>query len=350
MQSKGLEQAINKFITDTNPATAMAVIQSCEGFVVKHAMSWKNPTLSPAEKIREVMAEMFLILLEDFRADLSKGAFSVLSYLGLKLRRLVRPEPIKVMAFADMSDLTDTGRYNFSQAKMSLTNEIVTAVRCALAQQKMQTSGMLEFLFIHIYPEVSWASRLLAETYQEDRQQRHAADRKRHVKFNQVLRQYFNGLKSGSWHEIREWSSGERSHLAWRIIDLSVAQTDSELLEELNIVAQWRDNFTRQKCVIDNGVAAAQKLFLSLKNRYMPVEEPAKAAAEEAQAYMADFDLIGSLLAIVSSNNQVADAAKNYEAPEIKQDESIVAGVFSQDFKQAADEINQWLKQLLKDK
>ncbi len=350
MQSKGLEQAIVKFVANANPANAMAVIQSCEGFVVKHAMSWKNPALSPAEKIREVMAEMFLILLEDFRADLSKSTFSVLSYLGLKLRRLVRPEPVRVMAFAEMGEFIDTGRYNFSQAKMSLTNEIVNAVRCTLAQQKMQAGGMLEFLFIHIYPEVSWASRVLAETYQEDQQQRHAADRKRHVKFNQTLRSYFNELKCGSWQDIRDWSSGERSHLAWRIIDLSVAQTDGKLLEELNVVAEWRDNFTKQKSVVDNGVAAAQKLFLSLKNRYLPVVEPARVAAEEAQAYMTEFDLLGSLLARVSSNNQVADAAKKYGVPVVKQDESIVANMFAQDFKQAADEISQWLKQLLKDK
>lgn len=357
MEGLQFAQLASAFVAKPDPERAAQLIAGCRPFVIKQAYSWQNTGMNMFERIREVMAEMFLILLEDVRPEQSKDDISLLSYLGLKLRRLTRPRRHKAFAFGLGNDMEDLGRYNFSPLRLQLTAEIVAAIRKTLAAQHERQTGLLEMLFIHLYPEITWASHNLARFFAEDAETRHAADRKRHLVFNQKLRQAFNQLPSADWREIRDWSSGERSYLAGRIIDFVPAELNSHLDDELQLFEKWRQRFDKHAPVAQEQMQATTAIFRALQNSWgLGEDHEERLVAEDACTYGEEPDLLGLLLAR-AKDNEVRESASTYDLPpdlqqaKIQEDkEDLHAAKIAADpeFNQAAEEINAWLKTLLK--
>jgi hypothetical protein len=356
MREMNFEQELKNFIAVSSPENALKVVSSCKGFVVKQAAQWRNENLGHFEKIREIMAEMFLILLEDFDSVKGCRVQSILSYLNLRLRRLTRPAKRKTFAFGPGDDFADQGRCDFSPFRLQLVQEIVAAVRQVLAGQNEEKAGLLEFLFIHIFPEVAWASRLIARYYGEDEEKRHAADKKRHQRFNQELKKAFANLPSGDWHEVLDWSPGERSHLAWRLIDISLAEISNVEAKNLEILAKWREEFSRNKDYQCDEIKLASEIFQALKQHWQVdhIEETVEwHAAEPSATYGEEPDLISILL---GSKPTGADCRQNMVAEENSTDYQVVksnpgidsgAANFDADFDKAAHEIAQWLEKIL---
>jgi hypothetical protein len=298
-------------------------------------------------KIQELMAEMFLILLEDFNPEQINQTASALSYLKLKLRRLTRISKNKPVAFSFADEKPDSGRINFTPLRLELTDEIVQAIRQTLANQTKEKAGLLEFLFIHIYPEIAWASRLIAQAYDQNPDKRHAADKKRHQKFNLELQNSFKNLKNGNWQDIRNWSSGERSHLAWRIIDISPRETSLTLSEELEKLSQFRENFSKKAQFATSQLEPAEKVFIALQNNWNNI--PQKIAAEPAATYGEAPDLISMLVSRQPAAASARESDKIYTtapqaAPQVEQNQ------LDQNYTAASEQIISWLSTILKNK
>ena len=176
-------------------------------------------------KIYEIMAEMYLILLEDFSAGKAVLFNSALAYLDMKLKRLVFPSRKNVFMDVDSINpavMSTTDCFTFE--KLAMVDEIVDVVRDNLFNNYDNQDGIIPFLFIHIYPKVKWISELIAAKQRLDVNARYASDLKRIERFNTNLRKDFNNLNSGNWKDIFNWSQSERSHLAWKIINISPAE------------------------------------------------------------------------------------------------------------------------------
>jgi len=357
MESKELAEKIAAFAQSPNPAKAMAIIGACQPFVVKQAYSWQNSQMSMFERMREIMAEMFLILLEDFRGESAKEPQSMLSYLNLKLRRLTRPPTSKATAFGLVSDMADLGRCEFKPGHLQLTREIVAAVRKNLAEQSFKISGLLELLFIHVYPEIAWASCLVAIRFGENIEARHDADRKRHLVFNRKLRQSMNLLPSGDWREIHDWSSSARMYLAERIIEFAFSDLTPEANLSLPAFNQWRQNFDKKSEVSQAELTSAENIFFGLKKRWVAGDEylaNVSIAAEEAAQYGEPVDILAQLLYLPVLSRDLNEASKDYQAvsrsDQVKKQSSSDEKSDSADFARAAAEVSQWLQSLLETK
>lgn len=342
MREIAFTNATESFVANPSPEKALILVNNCRNFVSRQAACWTNRNLSYFEKIREVMTEMFLILIEDFKPELCQTGYSILSYLDLRLRRLTRPKKSKTIAFGLVDDFADLGRCSFSPLRLQFTDEIVAAVRTSVVSQEELQAGMLEFLFIHIYPEVAWASRLIAQATGENPIARHEADRKRHQKFNRLLKQAFSKLEFGDWREISEWTSGERSHLAWRIVDLTAVETGAAYEKELREFYQCREDFDKRREEPVNFHSSAV-LFRALQANWRLPGNPFQDVAEPAASYGEEMDLIGSLIRRVNFVNSVEEAAQDFEP--MKDDNSVVDSV---DFDKAAAEVAEWICKLLK--
>jgi hypothetical protein len=342
------ENALSKFIEKPDVANAAFLLENCRGFIVNKAVAWQDSGLNLKDRMREILAELFLILIEEVNTDLVNSVFSLVSYLDLKLRRLVRPKKNRIAGFSSLDDFKDIGRYNFDAFKIELTGEIVCTVRQVLAEQKVSSTGMLEFLFIHVYPEIAWASRLLAEKNNEDIEKRHATDRHRHRKFNRSLINEFSCLNSGDYKEIRNWSSGERSHLAWRIVDITAAETSCSLISELSQLVDWRENFSKNSPENLDKLGICEKIFSVLQNRIAKQEKTIEFVGEEIAAYGSEPDVISDLIAIADYSGRVAESEEIYTVKDSLAD--IDSKNLDKDFKQACGEIEVWLKQLLHEK
>ncbi|MGM0601402.1 MAG: hypothetical protein ACQETH_16445 [Candidatus Rifleibacteriota bacterium] len=346
MRAEGFEQAIKDFLLQPSPQTAIALIKSCKSFVIRQAVEWKNCQLSMQEKFQELMAEMFLILLEDFKPEQIKQPASALSYLKLKLRRLTRVSKNKPVAFAFADEKPDSGRINFTPLRLELTDEIVKTIRQTLANQTKEKTGLLEFLFIHIYPEIAWASRLLAEAYKQSPEKRHAADKKRHQKFNLELQNGFKNLKNGNWQDIRDWSCGERSHLAWRIIDISSNETGLELNHELEKLSHFRENFSKKSQFSISQLEPAEKIFTALQNTWSSGAQ--KIAAEPAAPYGESPDLIAMLVSRQLPVPFAKESEKFYTtSPKSPQPDQ---KLLDQNYINASEQIISWLNTILNNK
>ena len=347
MKENDSELAIKVFLENPTPQTALALISSCKSFVLRQAVEWKNCKLGIKEKIQELMAEMFLILLEDFNPEQIKQPASALSYLKLKLRRLTRISKNKPVAFSFADEKPDSGRINFTPLRLELTDEIIKVIRQTLANQTKEKAGLLEFLFIHIYPEVAWASRLIAQAYDQNPDKRHAADKKRHQKFNLELQNSFKNLKNGNWQDIRDWSAGERSHLAWRIIDISPRETGLKFSEELEKLSQFRENFSKKAQFSTSQLEPAEKVFIALQSNWSSI--PQKIAAEPAATYGETPDLIAMLVNRQSISSAAKESEKIYTtSPDTagQADEKLL----DQSYKTASDQIISWLNTILNKK
>ncbi|MFZ2959204.1 MAG: hypothetical protein WA705_20145 [Candidatus Ozemobacteraceae bacterium] len=239
--SHSLNDALGAYLASPVPATVDRLLGAAGTFVIGHARAWKTSGLAFADRCREILTEMFLILREDIKPGRLCHNFGLLAYLSLRLRRLTRPYRGKSIPFGLSEDLPDVGRLSFTSERLYLVDELVETVRKALAIESHELTQRFEFLFLHVAPDVAGVSRLLAQRDAEDAARRVEADKKRHQAFNRSLRARFEELKRGDWQDISDWSSGERSHLAWRIISFSPIEA-AEMGETVyHGLETWRD-------------------------------------------------------------------------------------------------------------
>jgi len=241
MRDAALEQALTEFLAA--PGSGIdGLMNACGPFVLDQARLWQRSRMPFVDRCREILTEIFLILLENVRPDRAARPASVLSYLSLRLRRITRPYPSKSTPFGLAGDLPDRGRCDFTPMRLDLVRDLTECTRSALLNDPHETTRNIEFLFIHIAPDLAAASRFLAIAAGTNPEARVEADKKRHQAFTRQLRRQFEALQSGDWRDVANWSGGERSHLAWRLISFTRFE-QSKLGDPLAAALEsWRDD------------------------------------------------------------------------------------------------------------
>lgn len=346
MQNTSVEEALQKFLAQPGPETAFALIVSCRGYLNNIAASWRELSLSREEKIRELASEMLLILLEDFNAGRALHPRSVLAFIHQKLKRLTRPYHTRETAFGLAGDLPEVGRAGFTPLRLAFADEIFATVRDFLAGYPDANTAQLAFLFMHVFPEVPWASRLLADHEGADPARRLEADKKRMASFNQNLRIRFRDLRNGDWRDITEWSGGERSHLAWRIISISPVEIEHETEADLQLLDAWREGIDRRQPQTQHNLLAALQVFSSLRRQrsVAAVSESQTLAAEEAAPWGDTPDLLLQLIGRPGEINRVA--AETEEWPDFDSAARRAMDIADPEFNRLAESISSWFAEL----
>ncbi len=335
--------AVNSFLARPNAENALQFINSNKKMIINMARAWYCRHISLEEKI---MSELLLILLEDFSADKVKHPHALLSFLYMKIRRLTHNQRRFEMAFGSSADMSELGRCNFCAMRLDLVEEIFQTVRRCILQAVDPGTGLLEFLFIHVYPEVNWASRLLAQESGLDEITRLNADKKRHARFNSLLHSELKKLKSGEFHEIKEWSGGERSHLAWRLISISPEELDATGIESLEFLEHWRETIDRRQPQLVSNLVLARKVYSSMRKCSVSEISVNHGMAEEAEIYGEQPDIILQLLGHVSERNQVRESEESWESNQNVNIDQSTEMLFAK----VASEVCQWFSAVEKTK
>jgi hypothetical protein len=324
------------FIKEPHPRNAFSLITSSKPFILKHVKSWRNSNLSPSDKIKEIMSEMFLILLEDFDSTRINHPRGVISYLNLRLKRMTMPYRDSAYSFGLAGDFEDMGRMELTPFRLEMIREVVFAVRKTLVEAKAEV-GLLEFMFIHIYPEIAWISRILAENYQEEYALRREKDKKRHQAFNSRLHSRLAQIDSGTWTEIKDWSAGERSHLAWRLIHLSQKELGSAKIENLELIENWRETISPKAPQKQDYLPVVEQSLSGLKEFYEPKLLEQTQLNEAAAPYGTPPDILSGLICPkFTSNNLARETGSEYFSVDA-----------DKGFELAASEVKSWLKSIL---
>lgn len=341
------ESCLHSFMAAPGPETAFNLIKSCQSYLCNIAGSWREPNLSRADKIREVTSEMLLILLESFDQRRVAHPKSLLAFVHQRLKNLVRPARRRETAFGLADGLPDVGRCAFTPLRLAFVDEILHVVRHFLLGYYDKMASQTAFLFMHVFPEIPWASRMLADWHNEDPQRRLEADKKRLATFNQNLRNRFKSLNHGDWREVSEWSSGERSHLAWRIIDISPAEVPHELEADLKSLSCWREKIDRRQPQQQSDLEAALRIFAAMKSG-VTIEENGMLAAEEAVPWGEPCDFMLQLLGKVCNETVVAEAAVDW--PESSFSAKCPNAADDPEFIKIAEELSVWVGEISQEK
>ncbi len=333
-----MEEGLADFLAFPGPEAAYRLIMNCQGYLRNIAAGWREPCLAWPDKIRELASEMLLILLEDFRPERVVHPRSVLAFVHQRLKKLTRPSRYRETPLGLTDSLPETGRTEFTPGRLEFAAEIFSAVRGFLLDYYDEQACQLAFLFIHVFPEVPWASRLLAQSEGLESNRRMEADRKRMALFNQNLRARFRSLKYGEWREVAGWSSGERSHLAWRIISISPGEISAGVENDLNHLADWRERIDRRQPQSVSDLDAAMRVFYDLRKGR--AGEHHSIAAEDAAPWGEPDDLLLQLLGGVPEPYLAGDSTsewKNHEGFQIAKDAPA-----DPEFVKLAEELSRW--------
>lgn len=347
MSEKDRETMLAAFMADPGPETAFALIAACRSYIVNAAGSWREPNLSREDKIRELMSEILLILLEDFNGSRAVHPRSGLAFIHKKLKRLTMPARRKEILISGDDGLAELGRVNFSPLRLELVEEIFQAVRRCLLGCHDEKVAQLSFLFVHVFPEVAWASRLLAQREGADQQTRFEADKKRLARFNHHLKLEFKTLRNGDWQEVTTWSRGERSHLAWRIISIAPGEIEPGTETDLSRLDAWREHIDRRQPQSQEDLERALNVYSAMRRRFGQ-SGPSFVAAEEAEIWGDPPDILTRLIGapfdgIVST---VAESPDEWEAS----DNQKSGAADDPEYAKIAAELNPWFIELLNEK
>lgn len=346
MNENLFNEALREFIAKPSSTAAFALLTSCKVMIIRLAKGWRDPNLSLDERIREIMSEILLILLEDFSTTKVKHPNAVLSFIQMKIRRLTKPYVGLSVPFGNANDMSELGRVNFSALRLELADEIFRVVRRCLLNSADQKLGLLEFLFIHVYPEITWASKMLAQNNGIDLITQINADKKRHSRFNLALRNELKKLNSGDFFEVSNWSGGERSHMAWRIINITPTEIADHEDDALQKLEQWRETIDRRQPQPIDKLLIAQRIYNSMR-RSFAADNNMAIAAEEAEPYGEEPDLILQLLGGNRHHNVMAHETND----EWQQTEpAVIDSVSEAAFSQVASQVMQWFDKLISDK
>jgi len=343
MSELQFSELADEFIKQPGPASALSVINSLKGMIINMAASWRLKGASQSDKMREIMSEMLLILLEDFAPERSAGANSIAAYLKMKLKRLTHPDAQRETPFGSAFDMGELGRCNFSGLRLQLADEICATVRRCLLGYSDPGTSLLEFLFIHVYPEINWASRLIAQRQGLDEITAVNADKKRHARFNNLLRNELQNLNSGDLHDISDWSGGERSHLAWKIIGISLKEVEEKQADVLPVLDKWRETIDRRQPQPVDMLDTAELVLGSMKR--LRQKNFQLLAAEEAEPYGGTPDILLQLIGKRKESSAVSDDTTQWQEEGVTEEK-----IADSDFSLVAHEVCQWIEKLVNER
>ena len=337
--------AYNNFINNPSPKNALDFVISCHNYISVLASKWRQPNMTRKVKINEIISEMYLILLEDFSSGKAVTCQSAFAYLDSKLRRLVNPA--KQHFFSSLDEISPdsfSGRDQFTYEKVNMTEEIVKIIRRNLLEESFDDTGLVLFLFIHIYPKTIWISELLAKKANIPVENRYDADLKRINRFNNSLRVHFNSISSGNWREITNWSQAERSHLAWKIIDISPEEVDSKTADYLTYIDNWRENFDIHSPQNLENLQIAEKVYKSMIDVFPKTNLDIKVA-ETTDFWGKSSDIISMLIGdFYNEKLLVEESANDFKLFDETSENNIESDY---EFMEIAQELNKWFGKLL---
>lgn len=335
--------AYEAFVKAPSAKTAYDFIISCHKYIGIAASKWIKSGLDRRTRINEIITEMLLILLEDFSSDKAVVPKAAFAYLDIKLKRLVNPGRRRIFMDIDSikpSKLSEENNFTFE--KIDMVKQIVQVVRGSIFSGYGKNTGLVPFLFIHIYPKIHWISELLAAKDNDLAQKRYEADAKRLNRFNAKLRKKFDSLDSGDWRDIIHWSQTERRHLAWKIINISPTEIDSNVFNELEVIENWRENFdvhSQQKVDL---LISAEKIYQSMANNFIQ-KEKSFFVEEEAEEWGSASDVISLLIGEASTEIKVEESVKTYKDLNNNPDSPEI----DLEFMEVAQELSKWFGNLL---
>lgn len=359
MAESKLEQAILTYLDKPTARHLDRFLTEARSFIAGVARNWHSSGLSFADRCSELLSEVFLILTQDVRPDKVSHPNSLLAFLSLRLRRLTKCVSGRLQRSVPVGlvdDLPEVGRCNFTILRLELVDALVRCVRTALVTDTNAHTRLLEALFLHIRPELVWASRTLAKYNEEKIPVRYEADKKRHQQFTRRLRTAFDSIDCADWREIADWSSGERSHLAWRIISLSPSEEEPLTQQQLQTLTQWRDvdvsgDEQSPKALVDS----VASLIAAFRGRYSaPRCAAVSMAKEEAAAYGADAveeDPLALLLQPIVSLRSSEAAHEWHETPgeyEHEEQQHPLSAAELDAYAEAAQGVRTWMLNLQK--
>lgn len=339
-----------RFSKEPTGRNAMDFIFTCRGYINRLIARW-HARMSRKDKYMELLTEMYLVLLEDFSSGKAVSCRAALSYLDCKLKRVVKPYRNKYCDFyGDFSAVDNIiahslGPYDFE--KVELIEEIVKIIRNVIFCDFARNDNFFVFLFVHVFPNINWISKILAERNNIPFETRYAADRKRLLRFNEILRKRFSEMKSGNWRDVLDWSHFERSFLAWKIINISPIEVDSSVTEFLPVIDSWREDFNPKESQELEKIAMAEKIFTSMQTRFgMPKES--LMAAEEAEPWGEPPDIISKIIAWCHASledNVNLCEPRNFDSDFCYDDSDPEADA---EFEEVAEELSKWFDDMMK--
>ncbi|MBF0409825.1 MAG: hypothetical protein HQM10_20960 [Candidatus Riflebacteria bacterium] len=334
------------FLANRNEKSFCKLIENGRTLVTGFARSWKAPQLNFFEKVREIWSEIFLILIEGFDAGKIKHSAGIASWLSLRIKRLTCPGFSKDTPFGLTGDMPDTGRTQLTPLRLETIQTIVHCIRKQLFINSPQNVQLLEFLFLHISPELGKSSAFLSAIRGDDTVKALENDKKRHQSFNHSLRREFEKKLGSEWQEITDWSFGERSHLAWSIIDFSPAERIKLGNELSNFLDQWRDSeypFDKPEISFLKNIESG---ILSLKSLY---KTDLSVLMEEEALYSctkySDDDLLESLICPGCKERLLREPEHTYYQKNMESAifESASSAEECQMYDNAVSEVRSWL-------
>ncbi len=347
MSNNHIEEGLHGFMAAPGPESAYSLIMKCQDYLGNIASRWRDANLTRVDKIRELASEMLLILLEDFNSARVLHPRSILAFIHHRLKRLTRPARSRETAFGLNDSLPEIGRSGFTSMRLEFAEEIFRMVRGYLTGYHDESASQLAFLFVHVFPEVPWASRLLAEKDGSDATRRLEADKKRMAAFNQNLRVQFRSLQHGDWREVSEWSAGERSHLAWRIISISPAEIGPETEAALTELNAWRERIDRRQAQSQHELAAALRVFADLRDG-KTAQSPMQMAAEDAAPWGDTPDILLQLIGGPRESLVLEQETEEWESREPASER--LPAFEDPDFIKIAEELSVWFGELCREK
>lgn len=343
--------AYNNYINEPSPENALEFVISCHNYISVLASKWHQPNMTRKVKINEIISEMYLILLEDFSSGKAITCQSAFAYLDSKLRRLVNPA--KPHFFSDIDEVSPnlfSSIDSMTFEKVSMIKEIVTIIRRNLLEESYDNTGLVIFLFIHIYPKIHWISELFAKKENIPVENRYEADAKRIKRFNNNLRIQFNNLSNGDWREILNWNHAERSHLAWKIINICPEEVDSETSDYLTKVDNWRENFDAHSLQNLENLDLAEKVYKSMANNFSKTKSDMKVA-EESAFWGNPTDILSMLIGDYYNEKMlVEESSKDFKSLNIFDEYSDTDLESDREFMEVAMKLNKWFSKLMEKK
>ena len=341
--------AYTNFINDPSPKNALNFVISCHNYITVLASKWRQPNMTRKVKINEIISEMYLILLEDFSSKKAITCQSAFAYLDSKLKRLVNPAKQHFFSSIDeVSPDSFSSIDSFTYEKINMTKEIVKIIRKKLVEETFDDTGLVLFLFIHIYPKIHWISELLAKKENSSVEIRYEADVKRIKRFNNSLRVRFNSLTYGNWRDVMNWNHAERSHLAWKIISICPEEVDSNTADFLASIENWRETFDINNPQNLDNLKLAEKVYKSM------VEVSSKDTREQMVAEETDFwgnptDIISMLIGdFYSEKLHLEEPINDSKSLSIISDFSEIEAESDKEFMEVATELSKWFGKLKK--
>ena len=343
--------AYNNFINDPSPKNALNFVISCHNYITVLASKWRQPNMTRKVKINEIISEMYLILLEDFSSKKAISCQSAFAYLDSKLRRLVNPAKQHFFSSIDeVSPDTFSSIDSFTYEKINMTKEIVKIIRQKLVEETFDDTGLVLFLFIHIYPKIHWISELMAKKNNIPVEIRYEADAKRIKRFNNSLRIRFNSLSYGNWRDVLNWNHAERSHLAWKIISICPEEVDSVTSESLTFIENWRENFDINNPQNLDNLKLAEKVYKSMVEVFTK-ENKELMVAEDTDFWGNPTDIISMLIGdFYNEKIQLEEPMSDSKTLSIISEFSEIEAESDKEFMEVATQLSKWFGNLKKQK